>query len=244
MHKSLWREHNAGIPGMLISTSCVFSPIARYNFLSDEAEEQFDTHQLSHDARKDAYPLLYLALTTVGEGEGKVIWCVFPAFMAFLDAQPQKNSHIPHSLRLSAIVPWKERVLCASERMKDSYWSASVKREDKGVCWWEEQSVDVLYDRVVVWSSVYSVSLSFVVHKNRKIKALEGVGSAWRRTDACVTSCSKASGFLATVHLGIQVIPKHRQLRFQRKFVRALSLLFIFIFHLYFSPLKVWNLSS
>ncbi len=64
----------------------------------------------------------------------------------------------------------------------------------------------------VVWSSVYSMSLSSVVHKNRKIKVLEGVESAWRHTDACVTSCSKASCFLTTVHQGIQVTPKPRQL--------------------------------
>lgn len=30
-------------------------PIARYNFLSDEVEEQSDTHRLSHDAREDVY---------------------------------------------------------------------------------------------------------------------------------------------------------------------------------------------
>lgn len=59
---------------------------------------------------------------------------------------------------------------------------------------------------------MYGMSLSFVVHKNRKIKALEGVGSAWRRTDACVTSCSKASCFLTTVHLEVHARPKHRQL--------------------------------
>lgn len=62
-------------------------------------------------------------------------------------------------------------------------------------------------------SSVYSVSSpSFVVHKNRKIKALEGVGSVRRRADACVTSCSKASCFLTTVHQGIQVTLNPRQL--------------------------------
>lgn len=70
-------------------------------------------------------------------------------------------------------------------------------------------SVCVLGEEVVVWSSVYSMSLSFVIHKNRKIKALEGVGGAWRHTDACVTSCSKASGFLTTAHQGIQAKLKH-----------------------------------
>lgn len=68
----------------------------------------------------------------------------------------------------------------------------------------------VLEDGVVMWSSAYGMSLSFVVHKNRKIKVLEGVGSAWRRADACVTSCSKASCFLTTVHQGTQATPKHR----------------------------------
>lgn len=63
---------------------------------------------------------------------------------------------------------------------------------------------------VGLWLSVYAVSLSFVVHKNRKIKTLEGVGRARRHTDACVTSCSKASCFLAAVHQGIQAKPKHR----------------------------------
>lgn len=62
---------------------------------------------------------------------------------------------------------------------------------------------DCLMTGVFVWSSVYGMSLSFVVHKNRKIKVLEGVGGAWRHTDACVTSCSKASCFLTTVHWGI-----------------------------------------
>lgn len=50
-----------------------FQPIARYNFLSDEVEEQFDTRRLSHDAREDANAHVYLALTTVAEGDGKPI---------------------------------------------------------------------------------------------------------------------------------------------------------------------------
>ena len=50
-----------------------FQPIARYNFLSDEVEEQSDTHQLCHDARHDANAVVHLALTMVVEGEGKVV---------------------------------------------------------------------------------------------------------------------------------------------------------------------------
>ncbi|KAG7239457.1 hypothetical protein INR49_028928, partial [Caranx melampygus] len=42
-------------------------PIARYSFLSDEAEERRDTHQLSHDARERARTLVSLALTNIVE---------------------------------------------------------------------------------------------------------------------------------------------------------------------------------
>lgn len=87
----------------------------------------------------------------------------------------------------------------------------------------ERVTVCVLDDGVVVWSSVYSMFLSFVVHKNRKIKELEGVGSAWRHTDACVTSCLNASCFLTTVHQGIQAILKHRQLRQRYVFLGQLD---------------------
>ncbi|KAL6103264.1 uncharacterized protein ACO6RY_02698 [Pungitius sinensis] len=85
-----------------------FQPIARYDFLSDDAEEQLDTHRLSHDARKDALSLLCLALAVVAEKRFDVFP---PAFQSFSEAQPlPKKSHIPHSLRRSAIVPRKESV--------------------------------------------------------------------------------------------------------------------------------------
>lgn len=60
-----------------------FQPIARYGFLSDEAEEQRDTHRLSHDARERASTLVSLALTNIVEGEGKVFGCVFLVLLAF-----------------------------------------------------------------------------------------------------------------------------------------------------------------
>lgn len=175
-------------------------------------EEQFDTHQLSHDARQDVTVLLYLALTMLAEGKGKVIWCVFPALQAFSDAQTPQKTVTFLSLTVTVrgllfpptdwLIDWLISILISGANKGDRY------RTKVGADRKTSISVHVLDEG---WSSVYSMSLSFVIHKNRKIKALEGVWSAWRHTDGCVTSCSKASCFLMTIHQGIQATLKHRQ---------------------------------
>lgn len=63
---------------MLISTSSVFRPSARYDVLSDEAEERFDTQRLSHDAREDANTLLDLHYRR--EGGDLVCFLLIPGF--------------------------------------------------------------------------------------------------------------------------------------------------------------------
>lgn len=70
-----------GSPATLLSTSCVFDLICRYDFLSSKAEEQRDPPQLSHDVPEEAATLPPLALTWKPSGRTK-IRCVFEAFFA------------------------------------------------------------------------------------------------------------------------------------------------------------------
>lgn len=176
-----------------------FQPIARYSFLSDEAEEQRDTHQLSHGARENAHTLVSLALTNIVEVEGKAFLMCFSRTDGFFSrSASQSHSSIPLSVSDTFIL-----ILISGKTEEQLKFTVCIEHQSWPVC--------VLDEVAVLWSSVYSVSLSFVVHKNRKIKVLEGVGGAWRHTDACVISCSKASCFLTTAHQGIQAKLKHRQ---------------------------------
>lgn len=59
------------------------------------------------------------------------------------------------------------------------------------------------------WTCACSMSLSLARDKNRKIKWLEGVGSVWRHTVACVTSCLKNLLFpynCTSGNLGMQMV--------------------------------------
>lgn len=181
----LQREYNAGIPGMLISTSCVFGPSLGRTSCLMRLRSSLALTGWALIPTKTLMPSFFVFAMSVGRGKSislvlsednwKLWMCTFVLFF----------------------ISEKEKKTDREQRWMLVGWSKSVCTWWQGSCW--------------MCSFVYSMSLPFVVHKNRKIKVLEGVGSV--APHRCLCNPFKRLPFPhCTTHQGIQTRPKHRQL--------------------------------
>ena len=121
-----------------------FQPIARYSFLSDETEEQSDTHWLSEDAREGAYVLRFLALTMLVEGD---LMC-FPACLTCMFFRCSAPKTVTF-LNLTATV--RELWLCGYVEEEGALLErVSTEKSDRFILilinqWKEEQKVKFVH---------------------------------------------------------------------------------------------------
>jgi len=133
-------------------------PIARYDFLSDEAEERFDTPT-------ESWCPLSRSFVWPWPRSWKEIWCVFssiPDFFFFFQmlSPPKKQSHSSQSPSVRYCCPEAE-----GEWTSEGFiliWISEEKekkRIDNAVCLWRDQSVCVC---VCVMTRSLCVPLSYI----------------------------------------------------------------------------------
>lgn len=135
---SMQKKHNGGIPGMLISTSCVFNPSLGTTscLMRSRISLTFANWEM----------MLMLCLHThlfdlqcVRGRWGEGVWCVFPTFQVFPNTMPQKaDTFLGLTVVVTGLLFWGQGVSDGHIHIKEKWKVVEIKHQ--GMFWWKDQT--------------------------------------------------------------------------------------------------------